>query len=499
MTSHSNMAIAMSGKTARACDCCVRKRARWYCAADDAFLCQACDGSVHSANPLARRHERVRLKTASLNKHSNNNDHDQLPTWHRGLTRKPRTPRHGKNNNSSKSLFAPNNTTTGQQNQNPTHIVPDLGNEETTSFSSSQGEDEEQLLFRVPEYDPFMTEFCTSSTTNTPIMDVKNDHQFMIKLPSDLELEEFAADVETLLGKGLEDESFGIEELGLLAHSPNTFNNINNNNNNNNTSSINNIDDDDDDDDNEKENDIVEFGKVVKVENNVVGVGGGGGGGGGELINKCEIEIESDDIGFRVPFDLSFDYDFPTSCEDLDGHHRVTMVEDSSGVVDNGTKDEHELCKLEGIVNDEYNDENSKEGDDKVVFDNKRRKILLRLDYEAISEAWASHGTPWMDGQRPDISPDDSWPHCLGGSGTGGHHALYGDMQMGGSRGVGDGGREARVSRYREKRRTRLFSKKIRYEVRKLNAEKRPRMKGRFVKRSSFVPTNTAFPMLSKR
>lgn len=40
-----------------------------------------------------------------------------------------------------------------------------------------------------------------------------------------------------------------------------------------------------------------------------------------------------------------------------------------------------------------------------------------------------------------------------------------------------DGGREARVMRYREKRRTRLFSKKIRYEVRKLNAERRPRMK----------------------
>ena len=47
-----------------------------------------------------------------------------------------------------------------------------------------------------------------------------------------------------------------------------------------------------------------------------------------------------------------------------------------------------------------------------------------------------------------------------------------------------DGWREERVSRYREKRRTRLFAKKIRYEVRKLNAEKRPRMKGRFVKRT---------------
>ena len=62
---------------------------------------------------------------------------------------------------------------------------------------------------------------------------------------------------------------------------------------------------------------------------------------------------------------------------------------------------------------------------------------------------------------------------------------------------MADGGREARVSRYREKRRTRLFSKKIRYEVRKLNAEKRPRMKGRFVKRASFAAPPT-FPVLKK-
>lgn len=47
----------------------------------------------------------------------------------------------------------------------------------------------------------------------------------------------------------------------------------------------------------------------------------------------------------------------------------------------------------------------------------------------------------------------------------------------------GSGVREASVLRYKEKRRTRLFSKKIRYEVRKLNAERRPRMKGRFVRR----------------
>ncbi|XP_010557193.1 PREDICTED: zinc finger protein CONSTANS-LIKE 8 [Tarenaya hassleriana] len=43
--------------------------------------------------------------------------------------------------------------------------------------------------------------------------------------------------------------------------------------------------------------------------------------------------------------------------------------------------------------------------------------------------------------------------------------------------------REASVLRYKEKRQNRLFSKKIRYQVRKLNADNRPRLKGRFVKR----------------
>ena len=41
--------------------------------------------------------------------------------------------------------------------------------------------------------------------------------------------------------------------------------------------------------------------------------------------------------------------------------------------------------------------------------------------------------------------------------------------------------REASVLRYKEKRQSRLFSKRIRYQVRKLNAEKRPRIKVTFV------------------
>lgn len=89
-----------------------------------------------------------------------------------------------------------------------------------------------------------------------------------------------------------------------------------------------------------------------------------------------------------------------------------------------------------------------------------------------------------------------------GTCGTEGHKYLqhpYGDFSgFGAHPATVDGGREARVSRYREKRRTRLFSKKIRYEVRKLNAEKRPRMKGRFVKRASIAGGPPAFPLFGK-
>ena len=43
--------------------------------------------------------------------------------------------------------------------------------------------------------------------------------------------------------------------------------------------------------------------------------------------------------------------------------------------------------------------------------------------------------------------------------------------------------REARVLRYREKKKTRKFEKTIRYASRKAYAETRPRIKGRFAKR----------------
>ncbi|KAJ6429783.1 hypothetical protein OIU84_021227 [Salix udensis] len=150
-------------------------------------------------------------------------------------------------------------------------------------------------------------------------------------------------------------------------------------------------------------------------------------------------------------FELSFDYDSPATCGEED--EKVGIGEE-------------ELKNNRG----EYEDN-----------DGAKRKILLSLDYEAVRTAWASQGSPWTNGKRPDFVPDECWPDCMGICVT----QPYGDMMsgLGLHPAMVDRGREARVSRYREKRRTRLFSKKIRYEVRKLNAEKRPRMKGRFVKR----------------
>lgn len=48
--------------------------------------------------------------------------------------------------------------------------------------------------------------------------------------------------------------------------------------------------------------------------------------------------------------------------------------------------------------------------------------------------------------------------------------------------------RQARVLRYKEKRKNRKFEKTIRYASRKAYAETRPRIKGRFAKRTEMEP-----------
>uniref|UniRef100_A0A6N2MTJ8 B box-type domain-containing protein n=1 Tax=Salix viminalis TaxID=40686 RepID=A0A6N2MTJ8_SALVM len=436
MICNKSLANAVGGKTARACDGCIKQRARWYCAADDAFLCQACDSSVHSANPLARRHERVRIKIASFQSLELCSKEDSVPSWHGGFTRKARTPRHGKTVSQSRI-----EETTGII---PIPLVPEVGSDET---SHEDNVEDHLLLYRVPIFDPFVADLCTSTTisneagaivpaggdgdTDQRVAD-SNGIESKISigaferkdveslpgfLPSDMDLAEFAADMESLLGRGLENESFGMEELGLM------------------------------DCNEEKELEVKGFplgnGNVKVEKEEDAGVEK-------TYFRECRADIEIDMAKDPI-FELSFDYDSPATCGEED---------EKVGI------EEEELKNNRG----EYEDN-----------DGAKRKILLSLDYEAVRTAWASQGSPWTNGKRPDFVPDECWPDCMGICVT----QPCGDMMsgLGLHPAMVDRGREARVSRYREKRRTRLFSKKIRYEVRKLNAEKRPRMKGRFVKR----------------
>ncbi|XP_074559001.1 zinc finger protein CONSTANS-LIKE 16-like [Curcuma longa] len=386
---------AVAGKTARACDGCARRRARWYCAADDAFLCQTCDSSVHSANPLARRHSRLRLKSSSCSFGAAALDGDDeeegsdVPTWLRGFKRKARTPRQGK-----KEATAPR--------------PPELA-------ETSPSIEEEQLLYCVPVFDPSLAELRSASprideakrlvtsdgSTPASASTVEATDRFASYLPSDVELAEFAANMESLLGEAsVDDSAFSMEKLGLLDAAAMRCN-----------------------------NNATEELKTEQAE---------------EAEQYCPVVVELDIDMTRESQELDFNWPGSSST----------------------AEDEFEEEQTEAIPADQQEE---------------TKTAKLRLDYEAVIAAWAVHGSsPWTDGERPQINLASCWTDYLGGA--------WGDARLIGSGGMGqvvvDEGRQARVSRYREKRRTRLFAKKIRYEVRKLNAEKRPRMKGRFVKRA---------------
>ncbi|KAK4280813.1 hypothetical protein QN277_012385 [Acacia crassicarpa] len=415
-------ANALGAKTARACDSCLRRRARWFCAADDAFLCHGCDNLVHSANQLASRHERVRLQTAS----SSSKKATKSQVWYSGFTRKARTPRH----NSKQLLLLAQQKSKLEEEEaifNGTlPVVPEL-----EEGSGGLDESDERLLCRVPEFDPFEDELCNiysevgEERLDDVVMTKKKDDvmnsngpddeegitcdldSFSEFLASDMDLVEFAADVESLLESGIDDESAGAELLDC------------------------------------------------KQE---------------EMMGALEGTVGS-----------------------ADKNNAMVKIKDEQVIEANNT--------VEGMTSDTLNwntttptinHKGSSEEEEEERKVETKAKIFLRLNYEDVISSWAGQGCPWTTGNPPQFNSNDCWLHFLGSSGGDVHQCCYGEIG-GILKGQVDGGREARVSRYREKRRTRLFAKKIRYEVRKLNAEKRPRMKGRFVKRTSFVGT-TALP-----
>ncbi|XBI10564.1 uncharacterized protein [Aegilops tauschii subsp. strangulata] len=108
------------------------------------------------------------------------------------------------------------------------------------------------------------------------------------------------------------------------------------------------------------------------------------------------------------------------------------------------------------------------------------RSPLLKLDYDEILAAWAGRGSLYIGGTAGHVTPKlelDS--EVFVDVAPPPQAATWSSPEV--------SGRAERVRRYKEKRHARLFSKRIRYEVRRLNAVRRPRLKGRFIKENEGV------------
>ncbi|RZC70753.1 hypothetical protein C5167_033890 [Papaver somniferum] len=127
---------------------------------------------------------------------------------------------------------------------------------------------------------------------------------------------------------------------------------------------------------------------------------------------------------------------------------------------------------VDTIEKEELEDEIEKDKEvgnsEKVEVEEKKLSSKLSLDlklnYDDVLKAWSDRGSPFSE-DGVELSESEAL-------------ARLAQIDLFAENG---GLREASVFRYREKRRSRLFSKKIRYQVRKVNADRRPRMKARKV------------------
>ncbi|CAI9783383.1 unnamed protein product [Fraxinus pennsylvanica] len=109
----------------------------------------------------------------------------------------------------------------------------------------------------------------------------------------------------------------------------------------------------------------------------------------------------------------------------------------------------------------------SKSPKEEAILPKPNAGLSLKLNYDDVLNAWSDKVSPFSgetppnsEAARPDVQTRLA------------QIDLFGEDEV----------REAGVWRYKEKRRTRLFSKKIRCQVRKVNADQRLRMKGGFVR-----------------
>ncbi|MED6208580.1 hypothetical protein PIB30_046584 [Stylosanthes scabra] len=151
---------------------------------------------------------------------------------------------------------------------------------------------------------------------------------------------------------------------------------------------------------------------------------------------------------------------------------KVVVRDDDNRIISNNSKclmeEEEKQKKMVIKMEEEEESNNNNVVGFWEVEDEKMVALNLNLNYQEVLDAWSDRGSLWADDYSLSLAATNNGYYYMGEV-----PVLEEERTR----------REASVLRYKEKRQNRLFSKKIRYQVRKLNADKRPRIKGRFVKR----------------
>ncbi|KAF5744477.1 CCT motif family protein isoform 2 [Tripterygium wilfordii] len=181
-----------------------------------------------------------------------------------------------------------------------------------------------------------------------------------------------------------------------------------------------------------------------------------------ELEGILGIEDDDEELGTVYGHDYHLSWDFM----DLESYIYREEEEDEGG--DGHIKVDNTIGSIDEEKSFYYGRGVKEESETVGFFDEEEHKasLNLNLNYQEVLDAWSDRG--------PFCGDDGYLSRANNGYYMGEVPVIEEERST---------RREASVMRYKEKRQTRLFSKKIRYQVRKLNADKRPRFKGRFVKR----------------
>lgn len=437
--SRSSGAIAMAivGRTTRACHVCALKNALWYCAADEAYLCTACDTQVHSANALSLRHERVRVTpNGTPMKHAFGCGlvpEEDGPTASRKRARTSRPYSH--------------------------HLrkLTRLSNHFVRSTKVEAAESKVEIELNLDFLD--VEDFTVWNDGNQEVPSVSPTSSSREFFPSDLDEIDHTATCDSYAaffkGKAAHSHAHGAVDSDQFLVPDAAF------------------------------GDLCGVDTVAAAADTSIDLTGD------EFFLAGDIPgfdgFESFGPGINLSDDFTMSFDLALQNHGLDAFE---------GIANTATSQATEDCKPEPAGCDHIKagpfakffamkpkmeqeepmgvERLKREAREmlKCCEDKGAQKVMpaLQLDLKEVLAMWSDREAPWMiDFKVPQLNDDLT----SSGSDSAG---LVPDL---------DGDRDARVMRYKEKRRTRLFSKKIRYEVRKLNAERRPRMKGRFVKRTT--------------